>query len=133
MNFVAYSAKSGQNLLLVAGREGRVGKRPVSLLNSTFQDRALFVGIPAKRDDLVDGVERNAVQTFGALPRNINADFLHHPHGHRMKLSWRCAGAENLMPVASLAREALGHLAAARVVGAKKQNRLLICFGSDCG
>lgn len=86
----------------------------MEVFNALCYGSAASLGIAAQGDDLVNGIERNAVQTFRALLRYIDTCLLHHFYRQWMHAFRDGAGAVNALAVGGkFPGEAFGHLAAA--------------------
>ena len=85
-----------------------------------------LVSVPAYRDDDVQWLIAKIGNRFAPVTRDVDADFGHHLDGERVKAVRYDPGAECLdIVVPQVTAETLGHLAAAGVPGAKKENAAL--------
>jgi hypothetical protein len=122
-NFVANPAKDLHSLIVGTFRLCRVIDRPVLTKADAGEDRAAVPRPIANRDDVREMLAEKSDYIFGMLTRNINSDFGHGFHGQWVQNAWLQPGALRIESVASeVPQVSFGHLAAAGVAGAEKQD-----------
>jgi len=106
-----------------AGQGRRVVKADMNDLGVAGKKGAGFVGMAADGDDIVKGNVEEVADVFGVVGGDIHAGFGHDADGAGIEAVGFDAGGIGVNAIGlEMARPAFGHLAAAGVAGAKKQD-----------
>jgi hypothetical protein len=127
LDLVAHLAEFNQAFFFGSGRCGRIVKGPVPTIHrSREKTGALFFSVGADDDQMRYCKSPEVfLCTFRILAAYIATDFPHDLFGLRVDLVlWLKTGAVNIKAIARIgSQETFGHLAPARVAGAKDKNR----------
>src|SRR5262245_60393151 len=120
-DLVAHTAEHRQPLVVAAGRAGGIVEAPVQPGGCAGEAWTGLVGAVTDSHNVVPAPREEPVQRLRFLPGNVDARLRHCAHRERMYPARLSARTRDLDAVAGeVAQEALGHLAAGRVVRAQE-------------
>lgn len=96
---IKYFAEGCHAERLGDGCGGGVRDIPVNTDGGSREERALFGGLVAEGDDIIDGIRQKFVEVFGAVLANVDVTLAHGSNRHWMDKTRVSARTCNIHPV----------------------------------
>jgi hypothetical protein len=127
LQLVPGSSKRLETLFIRVAGKGRVVDAPVDAFHVPGKDRAVFAGVVADGDDIVEVLSGEDVLRLGVLTAYVHANFSHCLDGLRPNVGFECPGAEDLETVpGNVPQKPFSHLTPGRIAGAQDQDSFAV-------